>query len=188
LVRCCSTWGSWDWNRSAFPDPAAFTAWVRSAQSPVGHPLALTLNVHPQSGVDHCMERYLDFAARIGFDASANATSPCDMGNFTWVSALWDTYYSAAPLASVDFFWTDYQGVGGPSGRELLWSNLVYAAQREARAQLRPMTFSRWGGLGGHRGLHRGFDVNLWCLGEVGLVLHGFVGVLKQREREKERD
>jgi hypothetical protein len=147
----CSTWGSWDWNETAFPDPAAFTAWVGSAQSPVGHPLALTLNVHPQSGVDHCMTRYLDFAARIGFDTSTNATSPCDMGNATWVAALWDTYYSAAPLDRVSWWWTDYTGVGGPPGSELLWSNLVYAAQREARAGLRPMTFSRWGGLGGHR-------------------------------------
>ena len=147
----CSTWGSFDWNLTAFADPDAFVAWLGSAQSPVGHPLALALNVHPQSGVDHCMARYREFAARVGLDASTNATSPCDMGNATWVSALWDTYYAVSPLNSTSFWWTDYEGVGGPPGRELLWSNLVYAEQREARAALRPMTFSRWGGLGSHR-------------------------------------
>jgi hypothetical protein len=153
-TKGCETWGSWDFNASAFPDPAGFLQWLRTAGSPLGHPLAVSLNVHPQTGVYSCLERYQAFASAVGFDASTNATIPCDMSNSTWVRALFDVYYSVAPLSGVDWWWTDYQGCTNSSAPgqppPLLWSNFVYAEARGVSGK-RPMTFSRYGGLGSHR-------------------------------------
>jgi alpha-glucosidase (family GH31 glycosyl hydrolase) len=149
----CATWGSWDFNTTIFPDPAGFISQLHNTGIVLNHSLSLSLNVHPQSGVDHCMERYLPFAQEVGFDASTNATVPCNMGNETWADALWDVYYDASPLSEVDLWWTDYDGCGGPgNGSDALrWSNLVYASMRESRSSRRALGFSRYGGLGHHR-------------------------------------
>ena len=151
----CDTWGSWDFNTSAFPNPAAFIEWLHTSQNPLGHPLAVSLNVHPETGVYSCLDGYLAFTRSVGADPSQNATVPCDMSNSTWAKALFDVFYSAPPLSGVDWFWTDYKGCTNSSApgqpQPLGWSNLVYAEARAFGGQLRPMTFSRWGGMGSHR-------------------------------------
>ncbi len=38
-------------NTKLFPDPTAFCQWIHTSSNPLGHPLALSLNLHPQSGV-----------------------------------------------------------------------------------------------------------------------------------------
>ena len=154
-TKNCDTWGSWDFNTSAFPKPAAFIEWLHTSQNPLGHPLAVSLNVHPETGVYSCLEGYAAFTRSVGADPFQNATVPCDMSNSTWAKALFDVFYSAPPLSGVDWFWTDYQGCTNSSDpgqpRPLGWSNLVYAEARAFGGQLRPMTFSRWGGMGSHR-------------------------------------
>ena len=161
--QACDDWGSWDFNATAFPDPAGFLAWLGTPANPLGHPLATSLNVHPQTGVYHCLERYAAFASRVRADTARNATIPCNMADQNWVGALWDTYYAAPPLAPVSVWWTDYQGcdLGAAANGTapappppLLWNNLVYGELRQARspgAAARPMAFSRYGGLGQHR-------------------------------------
>ena len=115
----------------------------------VGHPLTLSLNVHPQSGIDHCDQRYPQAAKLLGWDTSKNATIPCDMSNASFASALFNVYYDASPLKGAAWWWTDYDGCGGPN--PLGWSNHVYASHRQLARGLRPMLLSRWGGLGSHR-------------------------------------
>ena len=155
-TKACQTWGSWDFNTTAFPDPLAFITYVSSPNNALGHPLATSLNVHPQTGVYHCLERYIEFAALVNASTALNATIPCDMTDRRWVDALWRVYHNAVPLSSIDVWWTDYPD-GCPSTLPgfqpppLLWSNVVYAEQRAASGVLRPATFSRWGGLGSHR-------------------------------------
>ena len=155
-TKNCETWGSWDFNTSAFPDPAGFLQWLHTAGTPLGHPLAVSLNVHPQTGVYSCLARYKEFAEVVGFDASNNATIPCDMSNSTWAGALFEVLYNAPPLAATDWWWTDYPAGCTNSSAPgqlppLLWSNAVYAEARAAGGQRRPMTFSRYGGAGSHR-------------------------------------
>jgi hypothetical protein len=155
----CSAWGQLDFNTSLFPDPPAFIDMVHSnstgttthpssppsLSSVVGHPLGLVLNVHPQSGVDHCAERYLAFAEAVGADPST--TIACDVANQTYARALFDVYLSAAPLAGVDAWWTDYMGCGGL--HPLAVSNYAFRSHMAASTpSTRPITLSRWGGLG----------------------------------------
>ena len=151
----CETWGSWDFNSTAFPDPAGFLQWLHTESNPLGHPLSVSLNVHPQTGVYSCLERYYAFTAEMGFNTSTNATVPCDMSNSSWAKALFDVYYNAQPLSGVDWWWTDYVGCTNSSAPgqppPLQWSNAVYAETRTLSRQLRPMTFSRYGGAGAHR-------------------------------------
>lgn len=170
--KACETWGSWDFNTtSAFPDPLGFLQWLGGSGNPLGHPLATSLNVHPQTGAYHCLERYAAFAAAAGASTAGNATVPCDMASQAFVDALWGVYYTQPPLSSVSVMWTDYTGCdSGQQGAppSLLWSNLVYAERRAVAAAaaaevvvtegksvtpppLRPLTFSRYGGLGNHR-------------------------------------
>ena len=38
--------------------------------------IAVSINFHPDSGIDHCQAPYTDMAGAIGFDVSQNATIP----------------------------------------------------------------------------------------------------------------
>ena len=164
--KACDDWGSWDWNTTAFPDPEGFLAYLGSSGNPLGHPLATSLNMHPQTGIYHCLQGYAKFASLVHADTRANATIACNMADAAWVGALWDTYYNSPTLAPISVMWQDYQGcdLGSGNGTQgappppLLWTNLVYGEMREARSRggaaapaARPMVFSRYGGLGQHR-------------------------------------
>jgi hypothetical protein len=50
----------------------------------------LCSQVHPETGIDHCEDRYAAVGQRLGFDTSLNATIPCDMGNLSFAQALFD--------------------------------------------------------------------------------------------------
>jgi alpha-glucosidase (family GH31 glycosyl hydrolase) len=58
-------WGNFDWNKKLFPDPSAFCDMIHSSANPVGHPLAMSLNLHPDTGVDWCDSRYAAIAQRM---------------------------------------------------------------------------------------------------------------------------
>ncbi len=148
----CNAWGQLDWNTDLFPNPVAFVSSLTdpSGNNTVGHPLALSLNLHLQGGVDHCAVRYAEMGAALGFDTSRNATIPCDLSNATVASALFGVYLDATPLDGVSWWWTDYSGCSGPPNA-LAWSNYLFGAHRSAVRNERPMVLSRWGGLGTHR-------------------------------------
>jgi alpha-glucosidase (family GH31 glycosyl hydrolase) len=149
----CDTWGGFSWNKDLFPDPIAFVNLLKSNQNPKGHPLQLSLNVHPQTGVDHCQDKYEQFARASGVDPSTKQTIPCDMGNRTFVDNLFRIYYDAPELVGVDYWWTDYLGFGGPgkiSFEQMLWTNYIYDSHIEEKG-IRPLVLSRNGGLGNHR-------------------------------------
>ena len=42
--------GGYTWNTKLIPSPTEFVELMHSSLNPLGHPLALSLNVHPQSG------------------------------------------------------------------------------------------------------------------------------------------
>jgi hypothetical protein len=54
----CSSWGQYDVNTTLFPDMTRFGREVHANGSVIGNPLKLSFNLHGQSGVDHCAERY----------------------------------------------------------------------------------------------------------------------------------
>lgn len=133
----------------------------------VGNPLKLALNVHPQTGIDHCDSRYAAFAARLLWDTSHNATIPCDFGNATFVDALYAVYWDAQPLHNNDIWWTDYGGCGVSAGNPLLWNNRVVYDHMKYGREIRGEAFSRYGGLG--VSAWECFREGFWCLWVLGL-------------------
>jgi alpha-glucosidase (family GH31 glycosyl hydrolase) len=150
----CSRYGNWDVNQTSFPDLTAFAADIHAHGSVTGWPLKLALNVHPETGVDHCDSRYAAFALALGVDPATNETIKCDMGNQTFADTLAHLYIDAEPLHSVDVWWTDYAGCGVSGNNQQLWNNLVMHQHTEFGRGVRGQAFSRYGGLGNHRYPH----------------------------------
>lgn len=142
---------------------------LHSDENPLGHPLLLVLNVHPQSGVYPCERQYAAVAAAVGINPASNATVRCDFGDAATNIAVFSLYLDPPPLAAVDAYWTDYGGcspttptpvahlvpasISPPNtytGQALLWSNIVFAAAQAQRGR-RPWLLSRYGGLGNQR-------------------------------------
>lgn len=82
-----------------------FAAGLHEHGNVTGNPLKLSVNIHPQTGVDHCDSRYAQFAAAVGADASKNVTIPCDFGSAPFFNALTSIYMDADPLHFVDIWW-----------------------------------------------------------------------------------
>jgi len=165
----CSSWGGFTWNRGLIPAAEAWVAGLRAGTSPIGAPLAVLLNGHPDDGIGPCEENYTAFSRAIGADPGNRAKYPCDMANATWAGALVDTMLAPKGISA---WWTDYNGCSPPSpGRplplpsasgcpaakqsnsstqELLWSNYVYSESRRVTGA-RPLVLSRYGGLGNQR-------------------------------------
>eukprot|EP00698_Gefionella_okellyi_P004819 TRINITY_DN1445_c0_g1_i1.p1 TRINITY_DN1445_c0_g1~~TRINITY_DN1445_c0_g1_i1.p1 ORF type:complete len:886 (-),score=199.72 TRINITY_DN1445_c0_g1_i1:45-2429(-) len=147
----CNDWGGFTWNQTLFPDPVEFVNWLHSDNNTLQHPLKLLLNVHPQSGVDHCQANYAEFATAMGVNPASLQTVACDMGNQSFVDELYAVYYNGKMLEAVDYWWTDYGGSGGPDAYQLWWSNYIYDQMISAAGTRRPLVLSRYGGLGNHR-------------------------------------
>eukprot|EP01043_Picozoa_sp_COSAG02_P045979 COSAG02_NODE_4258_length_5577_cov_35.451625_4_plen_505_part_00 len=164
----CTGWGGFTWNTQLIPDPSGFQAFLHSADNPLGHPLATSLNGHSQSGIGPCQANYSAFAQMIGADPEEQANLHCDMGNATWTKALFETMLDPK---GIDYWWTDYNGCASPSpGKfplpqtngcpvatqqttstsELLWSNMVYDSMISKTGR-RPLVLSRYGGIGNQR-------------------------------------
>jgi alpha-glucosidase (family GH31 glycosyl hydrolase) len=116
--------------------------------------MKVSVNVHPQTGVDHCDSRYPQFAILNGVDPATNATIPCDFGNKTFMDALYKVYMDALPLQAIDIFWTDYGGCGLSGNNPQLWNNMVIYQHMENARGVRGQAFSRYGGVGNHRSPH----------------------------------
>ena len=92
IDKTCSTWGNYDVNVTDWPGFSDFVTSLHAHGNLTGEPLRLSLNLHPDSGVDHCNARYTEFARAMGADASHNATIPCDLGSEPFASALASVY------------------------------------------------------------------------------------------------
>ena len=157
IAPSCTSWGNNDFNTTLFPDPIGF---INSLHAQGIH---LTVNLHPQNGIDPCNERYAAFIAALNWTGPVNGTIACAFDDRRYVDALWSTYFGASPLMELDFFWADYSGCGGTSApyngatqhdveTQQLWSTHVFASEQR-RAGARPFVLSRYGGLGNHRTL-----------------------------------
>ena len=150
----CKSWGNYDVNETLWPDMTAFARSAHEYGVVTGHPLQLSLNIHPETGVDYCDKRYPAIASAMGVDPITRQTIPCDFGNQTFTESIFSIYLDADPLHAVDVWWTDYGGCGVAAGQPLLWSNRVMYDHVKNGRHLRGHAFSRYGGLGNHRYPH----------------------------------
>jgi alpha-glucosidase len=151
------SWTGYTWNRELFPDPPAFLKWVRDKG------LRVTLNLHPAEGIQSFEEVYARFAEAMGVDPGRRDTIPFRITNKRFVEHYFELLHHPMEDDGVDFWWMDWQQ-GDTSEMEgldpLLWINHLHFADSTRRG-LRPMVYSRWGGLGNHR-YQTGFSGDTW--------------------------
>ena len=142
-----SGWTGYSWNTELFPDPDEFMAWLHERG------LKLTLNVHPADGVQAHEDAYAAMARRLGFDTVNEDPIVFDITDPAFLSAYFECLHHPLEERGVDFWWLDWQS--GPhsrvAGLDPLWMLNHFHFLDSARAGTRPMTFSRYAGLGSHR-------------------------------------
>ncbi|WP_120338624.1 glycoside hydrolase family 31 protein [Cryobacterium soli] len=142
-----SGWTGYSWNTELFPDPDDFMAWLHERG------LKLTLNVHPADGVQAHEDAYASMARRLGVDAENEDPIVFDIADPAFLSAYFECLHHPLEERGVDFWWLDWQS--GPHskvvGLDPLWMLNHFHFLDSARAGARPLTFSRYAGLGSHR-------------------------------------
>ena len=134
-----SEWGGYTWNSTLFPDPEAFVQKLHSVGE-VG--TQVSLNFHPDSGVDVCQANHAPMAKALGLPADKKIDDiDGKMSlNQTYADAYWK-YMIAATF--VDVSWTD-------TPQATSWTNWLYVRYPMLQNK-RTINFSRYGGLGNHR-------------------------------------
>ncbi|MGC9469692.1 MAG: TIM-barrel domain-containing protein [Anaerolineae bacterium] len=140
-------WTGYTWNRDLFPDPPAFLRWVHDKG------LKVTLNLHPAQGVQSFEEIYEDFATAVGIDPKTGEPVPFRIADKAYVRHYFEMLHHPMEDDGVDFWWMDWQQgeISEVKGLDPLpWINHLHFSDNRRRG-VRPMLYSRWGGLGNHR-------------------------------------
>src|SRR3954453_6657620 len=140
-------WTGYTWNRELFPDPPAFLAALHERG------LATTLNVHPAEGVHAPEDRYPALARRLGVDPGSEVSIDFDPADPAFLQAYLQELHHPLEAEGVDFWWLDWQqgGVTRIPGLDPLWLLNHYHYLDSGHAGRRPLTFSRYAGVGSHR-------------------------------------
>jgi len=140
-------WTGYTWNRELFPDPPAFLKWLHEKG------LRITLNLHPADGVLPHEEVYPQFAEALGIDLESGDPVPFRIADKGYVRHYFEMIHHPMEDDGVDFWWMDWQQgeISEVKGLDPLpWINHLHFNDIK-RKGVRPMLYSRWGGLGNHR-------------------------------------
>ncbi len=140
-------WTGYSWNRDLFPDPAGFLAELHDRG------LAVTLNVHPASGIRAHEDAYGAIAARVGADADAEEPVVFDIGDPGFAAPYLEEVHHPLEEQGVDFWWIDWQQGDSTRvpGLDPLWALNHLHLLDNARSGKRPLILSRYAGPGSHR-------------------------------------
>lgn len=140
-------WTGYTWNPDLFPDPAGFLAELHDRG------LRVTLNVHPADGVRRHEAAYEKMARELGLDPDTGLAIAFDITSRAFVDAYFRHLHHPHEEIGVDFWWLDWQSgtTTRVPGLDPLWMlNHLHHAD-SGRHGRRPLTFSRYAGLGSHR-------------------------------------
>ncbi len=145
--RYGSGWTGYTWNTDLFPDPARFLADLHERG------LATSLNVHPAEGVHAHETAYPSIAKRMGIDPSTELPVNFDPTDPDFMEAYLEELHHPLEDEGVDFWWLDWQqgGVTKVPGLDPLWLLNHFHYLDSGRDGRRPLTFSRYAGIGSHR-------------------------------------
>ncbi|KAK3306391.1 glycoside hydrolase family 31 protein [Chaetomium strumarium] len=145
-----SGWTGYSWNRDLFPDPEGFLKELHKRS------LKVALNDHPADGIRAYEDLYQAVAKALHHDTSREDPIPFDCTDRKFMDAYFDVLKLALEKQGVDFWWIDWQQ-GTQSkipGVDPLWVLNHYhylTSQRNLKVLQRPITFSRYAGVGSHR-------------------------------------
>jgi alpha-glucosidase (family GH31 glycosyl hydrolase) len=145
-----SGWTGYTWNTDLFPDPRKFLADLHERG------LATSLNVHPAEGVHAHETAYPAIAERMGIDPASELPVNFDPTDPDFLEAYFEELHQPLEDDGVDFWWLDWQqgGVTKVPGLDPLWLLNHFHFLDSGRGQSegrRPLTFSRYAGIGSHR-------------------------------------
>ncbi|MDF1490004.1 glycoside hydrolase family 31 protein [Tessaracoccus caeni] len=140
-------WTGYTWNSELFPDPKRFLDELHQRG------LAVTLNVHPADGVRRHEEAYPQMAEAVGIDPASGLPVAFDVTSREFVDAYLRYLHHPLEEQGVDFWWLDWQSGGATNvpGLDPLWMLNHIHFHDSGRDGKRPLTFSRYAGVGSHR-------------------------------------
>ena len=140
-------WTGYTWNKKFFPDPARFMKWLHDKN------MKVTLNVHPADGVRDFEEIYPKMAKAMGIDPASEMPVEFDASSPEFMKVYFDVLCHDLEREGVDFWWIDWQqGTNSKmDGLDPLWILNHFHYLDSAWKGTRPMTFSRYAGVGSHR-------------------------------------
>ena len=141
-----SGWTGYSWNTELFPDYRAFLKKVKER----GY--AVTLNLHPATGVRWFEDMYEEMATAMGIDPKSEATVKLDFSDPRFINAYFKILHKPYEHDGVDFWWIDWQQ--GPrakaAGIDIMWVLNHYHTMDNGKEHM-PLILSRYSGLGAHR-------------------------------------
>ena len=142
-----SGWTGYTWNKKFFPDPKGFMEWLHE------HGLKITLNVHPADGVRAFEEPYQRVAKAMGMDPKEGLPVQFDPADPKFMEVYLKELHHPLEEEGVDFWWLDWQQGTATKipGLDPLWMLNHYHYLDSAWKGTRPLTFSRYAGVGSHR-------------------------------------
>lgn len=139
-------WTGYSWNTDLFPDYKAFLKKVHD------YGCAVTLNLHPATGVRWFEDMYDEMALAMGIDPKTEQTIDLDFSDPRFVNAYFDILHKPYEHDGVDFWWIDWQQ--GPRAKEagidIMWVLNHYHTLDNAKEHT-PLILSRYSGIGAHR-------------------------------------
>ncbi|MBR6382316.1 MAG: DUF5110 domain-containing protein, partial [Lachnospiraceae bacterium] len=139
-------WTGYTWNEELFPDYRRFLRALKDRK------LAVTLNLHPADGIRGFEEAYARMARALGRNPETEDPLEFDFGDPAWRRAYFEQVLHPYEQDGVDFWWIDWQQGEGEKDEVdplLLLNHYHYLDLKEQGR--RPMTFSRYAGVGSHR-------------------------------------
>ncbi len=142
-----SGWTGYSWNTELFPDYKRFLKRVRERVS------AVTLNLHPASGIRWFEDMYAEMAEAMGIDPKTEETVKLDFSDPRFINNYFKILHKPYEKDGVDFWWIDWQQ--GPrakaAGIDIMWVLNHYHTLDNAKGHETPLILSRYSGLGAHR-------------------------------------
>lgn len=142
-----SGWTGYSWNKNLFPDPEKLLGWLHKQG------LHVTLNVHPADGVRAHEEMYPDMARELSVDYENEDKIHFNITDPEFMQAYFKYLHHPNEDKGVDFWWIDWQQGCSTKieGLDPLWMLNHYHFLDNRRDGKRPLTFSRYAGIGSHR-------------------------------------
>lgn len=140
-------WTGYSWNTDLFPDYNKFLKDLHDRG------LAVTLNLHPASGVRYFEDGYEEMAKAVGIDPATKKTVKFDLSSSEFINAYFDVLHHGYEADGVNFWWIDWQQ-GKKStvpGLDPLWALNHYHYLDNDRNGNRGVILSRFAGAGSHR-------------------------------------
>ncbi len=140
-------WTGYTWNTELFPKHKKMLDWLHE------NGFKVPLNIHPSQGVRFFEAPYREMCERMGLDPNEKKAIPFDLTDPKFRKAYFEVLHHPLEKEGVDFWWIDWQQGKKTKipGLDPLWALNHYHTIDSAKFGHRPLTLSRYSGLGSHR-------------------------------------